>query len=223
VDQHDTSDETGARPAPAPRATRASDSRALAPRKTAAATSEAPAVDTSEPTAPAPASPTQVVEAVPVSPARPVDAVTPSRGQPAASGYEPGPYRVGDPRPMPAAPTTPAGPPPAPAPVRRSATNVYRARRPAFAALLIVPAVAAGLLLVKALAEAAFGATFVLTGVIASCLGLAALPLLVTGLYGLLTGAAYGAEQVGFRVWARPPLAYLLVGIAFVIGAAIAA
>jgi hypothetical protein len=163
-----------------------------------------------------PAGSTQTIEAVPVSPARPADAVTPSHGQQT--------YRVGDPRPLRAAPTTPAGPPPsAPMPARRPATNVYRARRPAFAALLIVPAVGAGLLLVRGLAIAAFGPTFVLTGVIASSLGLAALPMLVTGLYGLLTGAAYGAEQVGFRVWARPPLAYLIVGIAFVIGAAIAA
>lgn len=102
-------------------------------------------------------------------------------------------------------------------------SNIYRARRPATAALLIVPALVVGLLLVRALAISAFGSPFQVGGVIASSAGLAALPLLVTGLYGLMTGAAHGAEQWGFRVWARPPLAYLVVGILLVVAAAIAA
>ena len=101
-------------------------------------------------------------------------------------------------------------------------TNIYRARRPAVAILLVVPAVVAGLLLVRALAISAFGSPFQTDGVIASSLALASLPLLVSGLYGLVTGAAHGAEQWGFRVWARPPLAYLIVGIAFVIAAGLA-
>jgi hypothetical protein len=86
----------------------------------------------------------------------------------------------------------------------------------------MVPAVLVWLLLVRALAIAAFGQAFSASGVIASSLGLASLPMLVTGLYGLLTGAAYGAEQYGFKIWAKPPLAYLVVGIAFAIGAALA-
>ena len=53
-------------------------------------------------------------------------------------------------------------------------------------------------------------------------LGLAALPMLVSGLYGLLTGAAYGAEHVGFKLWAKPPLAYLVVGLVLAVGAALA-
>lgn len=101
-------------------------------------------------------------------------------------------------------------------------TNVYRARRPAVAVLLIMPAIGVGLLMVRALAIAAFGKTFDVGGVIASSLVLASLPLLVSGLYGLITGAAHGAEQWGFRVWARPPLAYLLVGISFVAAAGLA-
>jgi hypothetical protein len=101
-------------------------------------------------------------------------------------------------------------------------TNIYRARRPAAAILLIVPAVIAGLLLFRALAISAFGAHFLIGGVIGSSLALASLPLLVAGLYGLITGAAYGAEQWGFRVWARPPLAYLIVGIAFAAAAGLA-
>jgi hypothetical protein len=101
-------------------------------------------------------------------------------------------------------------------------TNIYRARRPAVALFLVLPAVAVALFLVRAFAMAAFGNPFSAKGVIASSLGLASLPLLVAGLYGLITGAAYGAEHFGFKVWARPPLAYLLVGISFVLGAAIA-
>ncbi len=101
-------------------------------------------------------------------------------------------------------------------------TNIYRARRPAAAAMLVIPAVLFGLLLARGLAMSAFGKEFVLSGVIASSLALAALPLLVAGLYGLITGAAYGAEQWGFRVWARPPLAYLLVGISLLLAAGLA-
>jgi hypothetical protein len=101
-------------------------------------------------------------------------------------------------------------------------TNIYRARRPAVAVFLVIPAVAVGLLLVRALAVSAFGKPFLIDGVIASALGLASLPLLVAGLYGLITGAAHGAEQWGFRVWAKPPLAYLVVGIAFALATAVA-
>jgi hypothetical protein len=101
-------------------------------------------------------------------------------------------------------------------------TNIYRARRPAMAAVVIVPAVFVGMLLIRALAIAAFGRPFNTGGVIASSLALASLPLLVAGLYGLLTGAAHGAEHFGFKVWARPPLAYLVVGLAFAAAAGLA-
>jgi hypothetical protein len=112
----------------------------------------------------------------------------------------------------------------APVPDRESTvpSNIYRARRPAAAVGLAIPAVVFGLLLVRAFAIAAFGKPFQLSGVIASSLGLAALPLIVSGLYGLVTGAAYGAEQYGFKVWARPPLAYLLVGLGLMVSAALA-
>jgi hypothetical protein len=88
--------------------------------------------------------------------------------------------------------------------------------------MLIIPAVVAGLFLVRALALSIFDGPFVIGEVLASWLGLVSLPLLVSGLYGLITGAAHGAEQWGPRVWAKPPLAYLLVGLVFVIAAAMA-
>jgi hypothetical protein len=101
-------------------------------------------------------------------------------------------------------------------------TNIYRARRPVVAIFLVIPAVGVGLLLIHALAVAAFGKTLLIGGTIGSALALASLPLLVAGLYGLITGAAHGAEQWGFKVWARPPLAYLVVGLGFVLAAGLA-
>jgi hypothetical protein len=101
-------------------------------------------------------------------------------------------------------------------------TNIYRARRPVVAIFLVIPAVGVGLLLIHALAVAAFGKTLLIGGMIGSSLALASLPLLVAGLYGLITGAAHGAEQWGFKVWARPPLAYLVVGLGFVLAAGLA-
>jgi hypothetical protein len=120
-----------------------------------------------------------------------------------------GGFRLGDPRPSVADMPPPLEREDAPAP-----TNIYRARRPAAAVMLVVPAVLFGLLLAHALAVSAFGEKFSIQGTISSSLALASLPLVVAGLYGLITGAAYGAEQWGFKVWAKPPLAYLLVGLA---------
>ena len=100
--------------------------------------------------------------------------------------------------------------------------NVYRARRPGVAILLMFPAAGAALLLVRALAIAAFGRPFSTAGVIASCAALAAIPLFVIGLYGLVTGAAFAADQLGFRTWARPPIAYLLVSLALLVVAGLA-
>jgi hypothetical protein len=100
--------------------------------------------------------------------------------------------------------------------------NVYRARRPAVAIALIIVASAFGLLMVRALAISAFGHPFLIGGVIASGLALGALPLLVLGLYGLITGAAHAAEQYGFRLWARPPVAYLTIALVLLVAAAIA-
>jgi hypothetical protein len=101
-------------------------------------------------------------------------------------------------------------------------SNIYRARRPGVAILLIIPAVAVGVLLVQALATSAFGDSFDIAGILASVCALVSLPFLVAGMYGLISGAAHGAEQYGFRVWARPPLAYLLVGLALVAAAGLA-
>jgi hypothetical protein len=157
---------------------------------------------TTRPTAPAPRSSRPRTPARP--PARPVT-------DDIAETHEFGDgFRLGEIRPVPGVEVA--------APERDETTvpsNIYRARRPAAAAMLVIPAVLFGLLLVRALAISAFGGKFAIQGVLASSLGLASLPFLVAGLYGLITGAAYGAEQWGFKVWAKPPLAYLLVGVSF--------
>lgn len=108
------------------------------------------------------------------------------------------------------------------APPRPATETVYRARRPGAAILLIVIAVVAGLLFFRGLAISAFGDHFLLPGVIAAVLALCSLPLLVLGLYALVTGAAHNAEQYGFKIWAKPPLAYLLVGLVLILAAALA-
>ncbi|GAA1758475.1 hypothetical protein [Luedemannella helvata] len=113
-------------------------------------------------------------------------------------------------------------PSPVVAPIRPATETVYRARRPAVAIGLTVVAVVFGLLIFRGLMISAFGPTFILPGVLSGALALSALPLLVLGLYGLVTGAAHSAETHGFRLWAKPPLAYLLVGLVFVLGAALA-
>jgi len=212
-------DEAGAgRPAPGQRA---STRRAAAPRRpvTAEQTSAEPA--SAEPTAAG--SPSTSLASTPGNglPAVPMPADPPTtelRGA-VADDVEPAfvaPIAAPT-RPI-VAQTTPDGRPVAgPLP-----TNIYRARRPGVAVLLIIPAVAVGVVLVRALAIAAFGDQFDLAGVIASVCALVSLPFLVAGMYGLVSGAAHGAEHYGFKIWARPPLAYLLVGLAFVAAAGLA-
>jgi hypothetical protein len=103
------------------------------------------------------------------------------------------------------------------------AGNVYRARRPGAVIMLTAPAVLIALLLLRGLFVSAFGSPFQLGGVIASLLTLTALPLLVIGFYGLLTGAAQGATNLGIRVWARPPLSHLPLAVVLLLVAGIAA
>lgn len=173
---------------------------------------------------------------VPAGP--PPPGLTPPAGQASPAGYgshipaQPGPEHAAPPavaRPAPPADLTAPhefvandlAPVPQPA-VRPVSNGVYRARRPAVAIGLIVVASVIGLLLFRGLMISAFGPTFLFAGVIAGSLALAALPLLVLGLYGLVTGAAHGADTAGFRLWAKPPLAYLLVGLVLLVAAGLA-
>jgi len=150
-----------------------------------------------------------------------VPATGPSTRDPLFSAEEAARFRAIAEEPMPMAP--PMGQPAVGRrPERSPSDSVYRARRPAAIALIAGVAIVVGLLLVRALAVSAFGKVFQPGGVLGSSLALSALPLVAVGLYGLVTGAAHHAEQVGFRVWARPPLAYLWVGLALLVAAGLA-
>jgi hypothetical protein len=193
---------TGGR-APGQRATRRASTDRSAARR-AAATIDAPAAD--QPDTPAPpvtpvAAPTTLLATtVTTTAAKPV--VTPA----AAEALESPTTEIRE------APRAASAPLP---------TNIYRSRRPGVAILLAIPAIGVGVLLVRALAMAAFGDTYDLVGIVASVCGLTSLPFLVAGIYGLISGAAHGAEHYGSRVWARPPLAYLIIGFTFVLATAL--
>ena len=92
--------------------------------------------------------------------------------------------------------------------------GIYRTSRPIIAVPL---GFAAGLLAIpvgRVLLSSAFGPVTVPAGVISSVMALFGLPLLALGLYGLMTGAARVPDPSWIRVWLRPPLAYLVVGLA---------
>jgi len=101
--------------------------------------------------------------------------------------------------------------------------GVYRTRRPVIAvplgfgaALLAIPAM-------RLLLASAFGPVIVPSGVVAGVMTLIGLPLLAMGLYGLFTGAARVSDPAGVRVWLRPPLAYLVIGLVCCLAAGLAA
>jgi hypothetical protein len=98
--------------------------------------------------------------------------------------------------------------------------SVYHGKRPGLAALIVVVTVLFELpvlriffssVLVKHVnAEGTFSSIFMLLG----------LPMFALGLYGLIGGAAAGAN--GSRAWLRVPLAYLPVGLLLFLAAALA-
>lgn len=99
--------------------------------------------------------------------------------------------------------------------------KVYRTRRPAAAALIIVVAALAELVALRVFVAGVFGTTGGVPGTVAGLFLLTGLPLSAVGLYGLATGAATAGR--GAQPWLRTPLAYLLVGLVLLIGAGLAA
>jgi hypothetical protein len=102
--------------------------------------------------------------------------------------------------------------------------EAYRARRSGIGALLGAVAVVVEILfLVKVLIDAVTAHPTNTGGVLAGVFGMAGVPLVAIGLYGLATGAATaGGPNVG-RAWLRTPLAYLPVGLVLIIAAGLAA
>jgi hypothetical protein len=101
-------------------------------------------------------------------------------------------------------------------------TSVYRSRRPALAALLIVLALVFEVPAFRVLAFSAFATEVRVPGILAGIFLIAGLPMFALGLYGLLNGAAAAPGQ-GLRIWGRTPLVYLPVALVLFICAALAA
>jgi hypothetical protein len=99
---------------------------------------------------------------------------------------------------------------------------IYRTRRAGVAVLLAFAGTLAELLALRILVSGEFGHPMQPGTVLAGTFALAGIPLTTTGLYGLMTGAATTAAPTPGRAWLRTPLAYLPVGLALLIGAALA-
>jgi hypothetical protein len=101
--------------------------------------------------------------------------------------------------------------------------GIYRTRRPIVAVPLGIATVLFAVPTIRVLLSSAFGPVIVPSGVIAAIMALIGLPLLAIGLYALITGASRVPEPSWARLWLRPPLAYLVVGLACCLVAGLAA
>jgi hypothetical protein len=151
-------------------------------------------------------------------PAEPIDVGALRRGPVSGgpSGANPDPVPTG---PMAMTPMPlPSGGPPTPV----GGVNVYRSRRPALIALLLVAALLFEVPALRVLLSATFADDVHVPGTVAGIFLVAGLPLVAIGLYGLGSGAA-ATPGLGWRAWARPPLAYLPAGLVLFVCAALAA
>jgi hypothetical protein len=109
------------------------------------------------------------------------------------------------------------------APAEPVGDGVYRTRRPGIALLLALAAAALEVPALRLLMEGAFGEPISAPGVVAGTFLMLGLPAFALGLYALVTGAVRLPDQPPGRIWLRPPLAYLAVGLVLFIAAALAA
>lgn len=110
-----------------------------------------------------------------------------------------------------------------PAAAARVGEGFYRTRRPliavAFAMVVAIFEVPA----LRLLASAAFDDQIFGPGVVAGILLVGGLPMFALGLYSLVTGAGRPHGQAAVADWLRPPVAYLPIGLALLVAAALAA
>jgi hypothetical protein len=108
-------------------------------------------------------------------------------------------------------------------PVAPVGDGVYRTRRPALAFALAVVVAVLEVPALRLLVEGTFGDVLSASAIVAgTCLALG-LPAAGIGAYALVGGASRTPDQSPAQAWLRAPLAYLGLGLALLLAAAIAA
>jgi hypothetical protein len=101
--------------------------------------------------------------------------------------------------------------------------GVYRTRRPAVALVLSGLVVVLELPALRLLFDGVFGDVVSASGIVAGTFLALGLPATALGVYALVSGAARVPDQPPAHAWLRPPLAYLGIGLALFLAAALAA
>jgi hypothetical protein len=140
--------------------------------------------------------------------------MTPGSGVYGGTGFS-GPTAAHDTGPI------PIGAPQAAGPAGRPSA-VYRTKRTGLAIGLVVLDCVIEILMLRAFLTSALASKMVISGTIAGLLMIIGVPTFTLGAYAALGGAAAAPGQ-GFRPWLRTPLAYLPIGLALFLAAAIAA
>lgn len=118
-------------------------------------------------------------------------------------------------------------PPPVSGPVPATAAppreGVYRTRRPAMAILYLIVVLFFEWPAIRLFADGALGDDLSSSNAVCGIFLIVGLPLAGRGLFALQAGAGRVLDQRAGHGWLRPPVAYLIVGLALLVAAALAA